>query len=184
MQPPSGAKDIPGFRGYYVEASGQVWSTRKHRYARLGVPYPMKPWRDPQGYFHVTLDIGNKRRQRIAVHVTVALAFLGPRPPGMVVAHLDGDNSNNRLENLVYVTQRENIEHKWLHGTMLCGDRSHMSRLSDKACLEILDALERGTPRRQVARAFGVSVTHVYALRSGRIRKHLTNKHLRAASAA
>ena len=134
----------------------------------------MKPWRDPDGYLHVTLDLGGRKRCRVAVHVLMALAFFGPQPPGLVVAHLDGDKSNNRFENLCYVTQRENIRHKWDHGTMCCGDHSPLARLTDNDCRAILADLATGRPRRDLARAYGVTVSHIYALRSGRIAKHLT----------
>ena len=130
---------------------------------------------DPEGYFHHTLVPSDaSKRQRIALHVLVAITFLGPRPNGLVIAHLDGDKTNNSVENLKYVSQRENIGHRRIHGTMHCGDRSHMSRLTDHQCSRMLDCLDAGFSRRQVAKAFGVSVSHVAALKAGRIRKHLT----------
>jgi hypothetical protein len=114
-----------------------------------------------------------KKRKRIAVHILVARTFHGPRPDGLVVAHLDGDKANNCADNLSYVSHRQNIEHKRAHGTMICGDRSRLSKLTDHQCVCMLGCLDAGYTRREVANAFGVSVAHVYALKSGRIRKHL-----------
>jgi len=181
-----GAVPIPGFLGYHIDRTGRVWSAhRKGRIPRGACSRWLdrrdwtlrQPWRDPEGYLHHTLvreTAGS--RQRIALHILVATTFLGPRPEGLVVAHLDGDKSNNRLENLAYVTQRENIEHKRDHGTMHCGDRSHLSRLTDHQCSRMLDCLGAGFSRREVAGAFGATVSHVAALKTGRIRKHLTNQ--------
>ena len=47
------------------------------------------------------------------LHRLVAFAFLGPPPTGLAwqVNHLDGNPSNNRLENLEYVTASQNILH-------------------------------------------------------------------------
>ena len=47
------------------------------------------------------------------VHRLVAFAFLGPPPTDLAwqVNHLDGNPSNNRLENLEYVTPSQNILH-------------------------------------------------------------------------
>ena len=42
------------------------------------------------------------------VHVLVAQAFLGSRPEGMHVCHIDGDKTNNNLSNLKYGTPKEN----------------------------------------------------------------------------
>ena len=38
----------------------------------------------------------------VLVHRIVALAFLGPRPEGLEVSHLNGDDRDNRIENLCY----------------------------------------------------------------------------------
>ena len=43
------------------------------------------------------------------VHTLVAEAFHGPRPEGNVVRHLDGNPTNNTVQNLAYGTQRENV---------------------------------------------------------------------------
>ncbi len=49
-----------------------------------------------------------KRRH---VHVLMMKVFIGPRPDGMVINHIDGDKHNNRLDNLEYCTQKENEHH-------------------------------------------------------------------------
>ena len=46
----------------------------------------------------------------IYISVLVAYAYLGPRPNGYQVDHIDGDKLNDRLDNLEYVTQSENIQ--------------------------------------------------------------------------
>ena len=49
------------------------------------------------------------------VHRLVAFAFLGPPPTAHAweVHHLDGNPSNNRLENLKYVTHQQNMIHSY-----------------------------------------------------------------------
>ena len=49
------------------------------------------------------------RTKRVQHHLLVALAFIGPRPEGYELDHIDGDKTNNRPENLEYVTHAENM---------------------------------------------------------------------------
>lgn len=52
-------------------------------------------------------DIHGKRLGRF-VHELVAEAFLGPRPKGLVIDHIDGNRFNNAPSNLRYCTMKQN----------------------------------------------------------------------------
>src|SRR4051812_35212522 len=80
----------------------------------------MRPRVDRFGYLCVSLckdGIASKRR----VHVIVAEAFHGPRPPGYHAAHLNGSKQNNAPSNLRWSTPKGNEQHKELHGTVARG---------------------------------------------------------------
>ena len=47
-------------------------------------------------------------KKTIYIHTLVAETFLGVRPEGMVIDHIDGDKSNNNLSNLRYATVEDN----------------------------------------------------------------------------
>jgi hypothetical protein len=51
------------------------------------------------------------------VHTVVLDSFVGPRPAGHVGCHSDGDPSNNRLANLRWDTQSNNLLDAIKHGT-------------------------------------------------------------------
>ena len=95
-------RDIPGWEGLYqVSNMGRIRSIR----VRVIKPYETK------GYQVATLHSGD-RYERQGVHRLVARAFLPNPEEKEQVNHLDGDKSNNRVENLEWATCRENNLHR------------------------------------------------------------------------
>lgn len=73
--------------------------------------------RTQQGYKHVGLTI-NKKAKSCRVHRLVAIAFI-PNPENKpYVNHINGIRSDNRLENLEWVTPSENTRHAVVTGLM------------------------------------------------------------------
>lgn len=68
-----------------------------------------------QDYKHTTLQINGKSK-RFRVHRLVAIAFI-PNPENKpYVNHLNGNKSDNRVENLEWTTPQENTVHAWKTG--------------------------------------------------------------------
>ena len=65
--------------------------------------------------------------QNFLVHRLVKLSFHGPPPNKLAwqVHHVDGDPSNNRLDNLEYVTHQENVKHSFDNPSRGCGGVKH-----------------------------------------------------------
>lgn len=92
-------KDIPKYEGIYeVSNYGDVRSEN-------GL---LRPMPNQGGYFRVNL-YKNKARKTITVHSLVLLAFVGERPAGMHIEHLNHDKGDNSLLNLKYSTLAENV---------------------------------------------------------------------------
>lgn len=87
-------KDIEFFPLYQVSNFGNVRSPRK----------TLKPTPNHKGYLRVS--VGGKLH---TVHSLVMLAFVGKRPEGYHIEHIDHDKNNNRVENLRYCTPKENM---------------------------------------------------------------------------
>jgi hypothetical protein len=107
---------IPGHEGYEVSDLGRVRSVDRTIMRRDGKPKRcrgqiLKPM-VPEGYARVRL--GGQWR---SVHQLVLEAFVGPRPDGMQVCHVDGVSTNNHLENLRWGTVSENQLDRVRHGT-------------------------------------------------------------------
>lgn len=63
-----------------------------------------------RGYTRVSLSKGSKTQQ-IMIHRLVAIAFLNPIEGKLNVNHINGIKEDNRVSNLEFVNQRENVLH-------------------------------------------------------------------------
>lgn len=89
---------------YYISDKGNFYSTYSNRL--------MKPQRCHKGYLYV--EIGRKKYK---LHRLVAKYFI-PNPDNLPqVNHKDCNKENNTVENLEWVTNKENYEHALKTGT-------------------------------------------------------------------
>jgi len=82
------------------------------------------------GYLGINLSLNGKGKMQ-TVHVVVCATFHGPRPPGMVVAHTDGNKLNNAASNLRYATYKENAADAVKHGAGNAGTSNGQAKLSE-----------------------------------------------------
>lgn len=105
-------RQIPDLSSYEVSSLGRLRS-HQPRWLR---PRLLKPSTANGGYLQQVFNRDGKRVSML-VHRVVAAAFLGPCPEGQEVRHIDGDPTNNCLDNLAYGTKSENIRDQLRHGT-------------------------------------------------------------------
>lgn len=118
---------------------------------------------DKDNYLSVHLSMGGRGNTRqVFVHRLVAEAFI-PNPENKpLVRHIDGNPINNCVENLIWVTPKENIEYSIKTGAKEsdCGSLSCNSKLSPN---EISYCRKMYQPRNKLygcnalAKRFGVS---------------------------
>jgi hypothetical protein len=107
-------KPVVGFGYYSVSNFGRVMSEKrmvKHRggmIARGG--RVLKPGKHTCGYRTVGLYTNGRSVITRYIHRLVLDAFIGAQPE-MDVNHKNGIKEDNRLENLEWVTRKENIRH-------------------------------------------------------------------------
>lgn len=160
-------RDIPGYEGrYQVSDQGRVRSV--DRYVKCGqggrgtrlvkgrVLRPARQRKDP----HLFVTLGHKATGS-CVHSLVALTFIGPRPDGYDVRHLDGDPLNNRAENLEYGTRTENILDVYRIGKA-------WRALTVEQVQDIRARLNAGERGVDLARGYGVGQACISAIKHGR----------------
>ena len=108
---------VPGYEGLYeVSDLGRVRSldrlvVRKNRWGSRATHQlkgrVLRP--GPGGSNRLQVNLSKENVSWVVpVHKLVALAFIGPRPEGLDIDHINGDFRDNRLDNLEYVTHQEN----------------------------------------------------------------------------
>lgn len=124
-----GFKPIPRFEGLYsVSDDGKVFSHISNRELKAKI--------DRYGYEAVTLFKDGKRHC-VTVHRLVAKAFVPNPLSKRCVNHINEVKTDNRVENLEWVTVKENDNH---------GTRN--SRMSDSKCKKpVMQILPNGTVR-------------------------------------
>lgn len=113
------AKEHPNYPNYLFLPDGRIWSIKRNLFMRPSLSGPRR------NYYNVSLGkIKNKKVHRLMLEV-----FAGPCPPDHEGAHLNGNTLDNRIENLKWVTHKENCDHQVDHGTRRVGSKHQNSKL-------------------------------------------------------
>lgn len=95
-------RTIPSFPVYSASNYGRIRNEGTGRIMRMQLA--------TRGYLTLTLRRDNKQIP-VLVHRLIAEAFLGGPHPGLDVNHIDGNKTNNNIENLEWCTREENVRH-------------------------------------------------------------------------
>lgn len=101
-------KDIVGYEGFYkVTENGEVYSIRSDKFLKLNYK--------KNGYVYVELNVNGVSKTH-RVHRLVGRAYIPNPNKKPYINHIDGDKSNNNINNLEWVTAKENVEHAIRNG--------------------------------------------------------------------
>lgn len=102
--------DVKGFEGFYLISNlGRVASVRKNN--RILTTTILN-----SGYERIGLSKYGKTYSK-TVHRISLLSFYGENKNKKYVNHIDGNKLNNRLDNLEWCTQSDNLKHSYKIGT-------------------------------------------------------------------
>jgi hypothetical protein len=131
----SEVKTIPGYEDYECDIFGNVYSLN---YNKTGERRKLKLNKKASGYNEIKL-FKNGKRNYFTVHKLVMLTFVGKRPKGLQINHINGIKDDNRLENLEYCTASENALHAFELGLRFGfeGEKNGQSKLNKQKVIEI-----------------------------------------------
>ena len=161
-------RSVVGFEGVYsVSNQGRV---RRDKGGKGIVTGLILKGSLTKGGYRLVILYDKPNQRAVTVHTLVAEAFIGPRPPGYEVNHIDGNKPNNSVGNLEYVTRAENTRHANALGLRRYGEDWYCARLTDEQIIE-LHRLSSTTSRSVLAEKFDICESYVYQLLAGKARK-------------
>lgn len=161
-------KDVKGFEGRYaVDRDGNIYS------------HITKKWLKPQkrGKYHYNqLFTKDGEMMQLSIHRIVAMVYLDNPENKPCINHKDGNPINNSVDNLEWVTWRENTIHAHKSGLWnadhLRGENSYRSKLTEDQ-VKWIRRNEGNMSRKGMAEYFGVTEKCIY-----KIHKRITWKHI------
>ncbi len=143
---------------YIITIEGEI--INKHNNHKI------KPQPNGKGYLRVIIG-----KKRYFVHRLVAQKYI-PNPNNKLqVNHKNGIKTDNRVENLEWVTNQENRLHAVKNGLHLTGSKCPYSKLNEDDVIYILQ--NKTLSNKQLAAKFNVSASCIYDIRTGRSWKQL-----------
>lgn len=96
-------KDIKGYEGLYaITSCGKVWSYRRKKF--------LKPGTNRHGYEYVVLSVDGQKKT-LTVHRLVAETYISNPDNKPEVNHKDENKANNNINNLEWITKKENVNY-------------------------------------------------------------------------
>jgi len=172
-------KPIMGYEGKYeISNMGRVKSLkRKQKTKSNGFAIRkgkiIKTSSTGKGYLQIKLSMDGRERS-FSVARLVAIHFIGLPETGRQVNHIDSDRKNNNINNLEWVKQQQNSDHRMAYGKVIRGEDVKQSKLKEEDIVKIRKLLKNHTVR-EIASKFKVSHPTIVYISQKKIWKHVKN---------
>ena len=151
---------------YYVTDDGRIWSDRTKKY--LSFQY------DKDGYVKVSMRSTDNKSHRYSVHRLVLENFDPVKNMELLqVNHKDGNKLNNRLENLDWVTCKENIQHAVNNN--LRAKINGSAKLVPAQVIEIYKRANNGESNVKLAKEFNMHPDQIGRIKNKKVWKDITS---------
>ena len=143
---------VPDFPNYKVSNFGVV--------KNVVTGIELKAFLDGSGYLCVKLH-REKQRKAFKIHRLVAMLF---SPVDMMddltVNHKDLDKGNNRVDNLEWMSNEENVKHAWRNGACAAGEAHYSSVYSEKLVRRVCELIVNGKSNKEITELLGIQDAH------------------------
>ena len=150
-------RDIPQYSKYQASSTGLIRTKYKSvKTPAFHILIPSKKRKFKYICYTVTKD--NGKRVSVYLHSLIVRAFHGEKPfDKAVTRHIDGNHLNNSPQNLVWGTQRENIQDSIKHGTFCNNNfgRNDEFPKFKKFRQEWKRLVSEGVTKKEIARLYG-----------------------------
>lgn len=135
---------------FYATPFGEVYKLTKNGYEKRG-------WSNSRNYIHVSTS----DRKSIKVHRIIAELFI-PNPNNLPhVNHINGITTDNRVENLEWVTPGDNQRHAYR-------SKLRVPKLSLSDIEEIKFKLSKGIKQKEIAEEYSICRSMVSAIKTNK----------------
>jgi hypothetical protein len=86
--------NIHGKEKYFIDKEGNIYTMLKGATTKVG---------------YKVVSLGGRGGKKAYIHDLVLETFIGKRPEGKEACHINGEKSDNRLDNLYWGTRKENV---------------------------------------------------------------------------
>ena len=174
-------KDIKNYEGcYQVSNDGKIKTVsrlikRKNKGDFILKSRILKQLKNNKGYFNIRLCFNNIKKS-FTVHRLVANAFIINFKNKPQINHINCIKSDNRIENLEWVTNDENQHHAKINGTrkgITAGEKNGRAILTEKEVKHIRENSKKWGAKLKLAKKFNVSKGCIYHICSNKNWKHI-----------
>lgn len=159
-------KKHPYWSKYAATKNGSVFGSRGKK---------LTPIIHHTGYVVYTVG-GHGVRKQVRGHRFIWECFFGKIPEDKMINHINGDKTDNRLENLELVTCQENVLHSWNVLGRVCksrGEKSSTAKLTEQQALQIIQMCKDGYCNQEIGRIYGLHPNYVSLIRHNKRWRHL-----------
>lgn len=147
-------KDVENYEGLYqISSHGRI----KGHMGKIRTPGSNKKGR-MGGYLLASLSRNGKSKTHY-IHRLVAIHFIPNPDKFIVVNHLDGNDTNNKIENLQWCSHSENMRHMYRIG---------LRQRKIKNILLVKSLYSKGKTQREIATKLGVNQSTISVVLIGR----------------
>lgn len=149
---------------YYISNKGRVWSINIGKFGGL-----MKQFLNHKGYPHIQAKRNNMGPVDISIHRIEMILFKWiPGYENLEVNHIDGDKTNNDINNLEWVTPSQNVIHAYQTGLKhkLIGEECPFSKYTEEQIHRLCQGIEKNLSAKECLQLAGLPVEKKWIVNS------------------